>query len=165
MAGGAVGTPSPPHGFRATNGTVANGTIVAWKMAAGPKASLEPAWVSRDMIAPLPPIGVDGVIFAIASGEYQPGDFGYRQFQANSRFVAGSSLRTRRDDWKRNLEQRQDDDLFRAWHGPIVKSRAGLFGGFGQCCICLRDAVGAAVTSMNGPSAVHHQHMADHHIG
>jgi hypothetical protein len=32
-------------------------------------------------------------------------------------------------------------------------------------CIVRRDAVGAAVTSMNGPSAVHHQYMADHHIG
>ena len=87
MAGGAVGTPSPPHGFKATNGTVANGTIVAWKMAVRPKASLEPAWVSRDMIAPLPPIGVDGVIFAIASGEYQPGDSAI----GNSERTAGSS--------------------------------------------------------------------------
>lgn len=115
------------------------------------------------MIAPLPPIVVDGVIFAIASGEYPTGRFGYRQFRANGGFVAGGSLRTRRYDWKRNLEQRQDGDLFRAWHGPIV--RAGLSGDFGQCCIYLRDAVGAAVTSMNGPSAIHHQYMADHHIG
>ena len=68
------GSPSLSAGFKTTNGAVANGAIVAWKMAAGPKASLEPAWVSRDMIAPLPPIVVNGVIFAVASGEYHPGD-------------------------------------------------------------------------------------------
>jgi hypothetical protein len=164
MAGGAVGTPSPPHGFKATNGTVANGTIVAWKMAVRPKASLEPAWVERHDCA----IAADrrGWRPLCDSERRIPtGRFGYRQFRVNGRFVAGGSRRTRRDDWKRNLEQRQDDDLFRAWHRPIVKSRAGLSGDFGQCCICLRDAVGAAVTSMNGPSAVHHQYMADHHIG
>jgi outer membrane protein assembly factor BamB len=68
------GSPPLSAGFKTTNGAVANGAIVAWKMAAGPKASLEPAWVSRDMIAPLPPIVVNGVIFAVASGEYHPGD-------------------------------------------------------------------------------------------
>jgi outer membrane protein assembly factor BamB len=40
----------------------------------GAKPSLEPAWVSRDMIAPLPPIVVNGVIYAASSGEYNPGD-------------------------------------------------------------------------------------------
>jgi outer membrane protein assembly factor BamB len=68
------GSPSLSAGFKTTNGAVANGAIVAWKMSAGPKASLEAAWVSRDMIAPLPPIVVNGVIFAVASGEYHPGD-------------------------------------------------------------------------------------------
>jgi len=68
------GSPSLSAGFKTTNGAVANGAIVAWKIAAGPKASLEPAWVSRDMIAPLPPMVVNGVIFAVASGEYHPGD-------------------------------------------------------------------------------------------
>jgi outer membrane protein assembly factor BamB len=52
--------------------------INAWKMVTkvmtGAKPSLEPAWISRDMAAPLPPIIVNGVIFAAASGEYQPGD-------------------------------------------------------------------------------------------
>jgi outer membrane protein assembly factor BamB len=61
-------------GFKVTNGAVANGAIAAWKVSAGPKASFEPGWVSRDMIAPLPPIIVNGVIFAVASGEYHPGD-------------------------------------------------------------------------------------------
>jgi outer membrane protein assembly factor BamB len=50
-----------------------SGAIMAWKVI-GMKPSLEPAWVSRDMLAPLPPIIVNGTIFAVASGEYQPGD-------------------------------------------------------------------------------------------
>src|SRR5262249_12949724 len=33
------------------------------------KASLEPGWLSRDLIAPLPPIVVNGVVFALSSGE------------------------------------------------------------------------------------------------
>jgi outer membrane protein assembly factor BamB len=62
------------------NGTVANGAITAWKVTTGAKPPLEPvwaleqAWVSRDMAAPLPPIIVNGVIYAVASGEYQPAD-------------------------------------------------------------------------------------------
>jgi outer membrane protein assembly factor BamB len=67
-------TPSPSIPFASTNGTVTNGAIVAYKVAAGAKPSLEPAWVSKDMAAPLPPIIVNGIIFAVASGEYQPGD-------------------------------------------------------------------------------------------
>lgn len=35
-----------------------NGAIVAWKLKTGAKLSLEPAWTSRDLIAPLTPIVV-----------------------------------------------------------------------------------------------------------
>ena len=67
-------TPAASSRFASTNGAVTNGAIVAYKVTIGAKCSLEPAWVSKDMAAPLPPIVVNGIVFAVASGEYQPGD-------------------------------------------------------------------------------------------
>jgi outer membrane protein assembly factor BamB len=66
--------PASANRFAATNGAVMNGAITAYRVKPGAKPSLEPAWVSRDMIAPLPPIVVNGVIYAAASGEYNPQD-------------------------------------------------------------------------------------------
>jgi outer membrane protein assembly factor BamB len=66
--------PASANRFAATNGAVMNGAITAYRVKPGAKPSLEPAWVSRDMIAPLPPIVVNGVIYAASSGEYNPGD-------------------------------------------------------------------------------------------
>ena len=34
--------------------------------------ALQPEWVSPDMVTPLPPIIVNGVVFALSSGEFQP---------------------------------------------------------------------------------------------
>jgi hypothetical protein len=70
----ASATPAASSRFASANGTVTNGAIVAYKVTIGAKSSLEPAWASKDMAAPLPPIIVNGIIFAVASGEYQPGD-------------------------------------------------------------------------------------------
>jgi outer membrane protein assembly factor BamB len=66
--------PASANRFAATNGAVMNGAITAYRVKPGAKPLLEPAWVSRDMIAPLPPIVVNGVIYAASSGEYNPGD-------------------------------------------------------------------------------------------
>jgi outer membrane protein assembly factor BamB len=66
--------PASANRFAATNGAVMNGAITAYRVKPGAKPSLEPAWVSRDMIAPLPPIVVNGVIYAASSGEYNPQD-------------------------------------------------------------------------------------------
>ena len=66
--------PSGSSRFAVTNGTVTNGAITVYKVTLGAKPSLEPAWVSRDMVAPLSPIVVNGVIYAVSSGEYHPGD-------------------------------------------------------------------------------------------
>jgi outer membrane protein assembly factor BamB len=68
--------PASASGFAMTNGVVTNGAITAYRVKPGAKPSLEPAWVSRDMIAPLPPMVVNGVIYAVSSGEYNPGDLG-----------------------------------------------------------------------------------------
>jgi len=55
------------------NATVANGGILALKVTGtGASVSLAPAWVSPDMTSPLSPIIVNGVMFALSSGEYHP---------------------------------------------------------------------------------------------
>jgi outer membrane protein assembly factor BamB len=66
--------PASANRFAATNGAIMNGAITAYRVKPGAKPSLEPTWVSRDMIAPLPPIVVNGVIYAASSGEYNPQD-------------------------------------------------------------------------------------------
>jgi outer membrane protein assembly factor BamB len=71
-AGGAA---AGSAGFASTNGQVTNGAVVAWKVVErGGAAALEPAWASRDMVSPLPPIVINGVVFAVASGEFRGGD-------------------------------------------------------------------------------------------
>ena len=48
-----------------------NAAITTWKVVddGGPK--LQPGWVSHNMLSPLPPIVVNGVVFAVAAGEYR----------------------------------------------------------------------------------------------
>jgi outer membrane protein assembly factor BamB len=61
--------------FPMTNGRVANGSIVAFKVVEqNGTPALEPGWVSRDMVSPLPPAIVNGVVFAVSSGEYRTAD-------------------------------------------------------------------------------------------
>ena len=61
--------------FPLANGKVTNGAIVAWKVAGkNGSPSLEPGWISRDMVSPLPPIVVNGVVFAVSSGAYRTSD-------------------------------------------------------------------------------------------
>ena len=59
--------------FPATNGDARNGSIVAFKVVdQGGKPALQPAWVSCDLTAPAAPIIVNGVVFALSTGEYLP---------------------------------------------------------------------------------------------
>ena len=53
------------------NGSITHGGIIAMKVTGDPGSiSLNPAWVSRDMNSPLTPMIVNGVVFAVGSGEY-----------------------------------------------------------------------------------------------
>jgi len=71
-AGGSVPAGS---GFSASNGEVKNGAIVAFKVVEQNGApTLQPGRVSRDMISPLTPAIVNGVVFALASGEFRSSD-------------------------------------------------------------------------------------------
>jgi outer membrane protein assembly factor BamB len=61
--------------FGVTNGAVTNGAIVAYRIIdQNGTPTLQPAWVSRDMMSPAPPAIVSGIVFAVSSGEYRSGD-------------------------------------------------------------------------------------------
>ena len=61
--------------FPTMNGAVTNGAIAAYKMVdqAG-VPTLQPAWISRVLVSPTPATIVNGVVFAISSGEYRGAD-------------------------------------------------------------------------------------------
>jgi outer membrane protein assembly factor BamB len=67
--------PASGVGFAAANGPVTNGTVAAWRVVDRNGAILlEPGWLSRDLISPLTPVIINGVVFAVSSGELRPGD-------------------------------------------------------------------------------------------
>jgi outer membrane protein assembly factor BamB len=50
-------------------------SIVAWKVAEqNGTLSLERGWTSRDLVSPLQPMIINGVVFAVSSGEYRTND-------------------------------------------------------------------------------------------
>lgn len=66
----AHGTAAANAGFKAAADDPKNGAIVAWKIAEKDgKLALQPGWISRDLISPVPPIIVNGVVFALSSGK------------------------------------------------------------------------------------------------
>ena len=76
----------PDTTFPATNGTVTNGSIVAFKVIDQDGTPvLQPGWVSRDMLSPVSPAIVNGVVFAVSSGEYRTADAGVSAAQRAQR--------------------------------------------------------------------------------
>jgi outer membrane protein assembly factor BamB len=54
---------------------VTNGAVVAWKLVEQNGAlTLQPAWASRDLISPLPPTIINGVVFVTSGGEFRASD-------------------------------------------------------------------------------------------
>lgn len=65
------GAPHPDMKFPMTNGDAPNGNIAAFKVEEqNGKTVLAPAWRSRDLIAPTPPVIANGVVLAVSSGEF-----------------------------------------------------------------------------------------------
>jgi outer membrane protein assembly factor BamB len=61
----------PDMKFPITNGNAPQGSIVAFKVEeSNGKTVLTPAWVSRNLVIPAPPVVANGVVFALSSGEY-----------------------------------------------------------------------------------------------
>lgn len=63
--------PAPAVKFTA-HGLAPTGAIVTFKLEdQNGKPTLQPGWMSRDLISPLAPIVVNDMVFAVASGEYR----------------------------------------------------------------------------------------------
>jgi outer membrane protein assembly factor BamB len=66
-----LGTPHSELKVPTTNGSISNGFIVAFKVREeAATIRLEPVWISRDLASPLPPVIVNGVVFAVSAGEF-----------------------------------------------------------------------------------------------
>jgi outer membrane protein assembly factor BamB len=67
----ALGAPSSKTKFTLTNGDVTHGSIMAFRVneAAG-VYEVSPAWISRDLNLPEPPIVAGGLVFALSNGEF-----------------------------------------------------------------------------------------------
>jgi outer membrane protein assembly factor BamB len=71
FAPGALASWVAPDGTRWL--LAANRGIAAWKVVdQGAAPSLQSGWVSPDLVSPLTPAIINGVVFALASGEFQP---------------------------------------------------------------------------------------------
>ena len=56
--------------FANTNGAAPHGSIVAFKVDdTDGKTSLTPAWISRDLINPAPPVIANGLVIALSQGD------------------------------------------------------------------------------------------------
>lgn len=73
-----VASAGPIHtstSFPVTNGSVSSGALVAFKLVEeSGLPALEPAWISRDMVSPQPPMILNNVVFAVSSGEFRTND-------------------------------------------------------------------------------------------
>jgi outer membrane protein assembly factor BamB len=70
-----VDTQAAELGFKATNGPVTKGAVVAWKIVEQNGAlTLQPGWASRNLVSPLPPTIINGVAFVTSSGEFRTND-------------------------------------------------------------------------------------------
>ncbi len=70
-----TGAPANGSGFAHANGATPNGAVAAWKVSGqGDSITVDAAWLSRDLISPLPPMILNGVVFAVSSGEYRSED-------------------------------------------------------------------------------------------
>ncbi len=59
-------------GFKAENGALTKGAVVAWKVVEDSGAlTLQPGWASRNLDGPLTPTIINGVVFATSSGHLQ----------------------------------------------------------------------------------------------
>jgi outer membrane protein assembly factor BamB len=64
-----------PAGFTAANGAVTKGAVIAWKVVEQDGAlTLQPGWASRNLVSPLTPTIINGVVFATSSGEFRTND-------------------------------------------------------------------------------------------
>jgi outer membrane protein assembly factor BamB len=82
----AGGTAAAGAGFQFNNGELKNGAVVAFKVVERDGTfAFQPGWVSRNLVSPLAPAVVNGVVFALSSGEFRSDDANLRAGQRAKR--------------------------------------------------------------------------------
>ena len=96
------------------------GAIVAWKVVDHDGVpTIQPGWVSRDMITPLTPIVISGVVFTVSSGEFRA--------QPSSPAVLYA------------LDATTGKELWNSGTAMTSSARGGLSGGGGQVYVGTND--------------------------
>jgi hypothetical protein len=70
-----AGAQAAELGFKSGDGATPKDAVVAWKLVEQNGApALQPDWVSRDLVSPLVPTIINGVVFVTSSGEFRTSD-------------------------------------------------------------------------------------------
>ncbi|HEU0183730.1 MAG TPA: hypothetical protein VFS27_00335, partial [Blastocatellia bacterium] len=113
---------------------VTNGAVVAWKLVEQNGAlTLQPAWASRDLVSPLPPTIVNGVVFVTSSGEFRTN---------NSKMTAAERARRSSRAVVYALDGETGKELWDS--GTTITSftsGAALSGGVGQIYLTTREGM------------------------
>jgi outer membrane protein assembly factor BamB len=129
-----AGSHAADLGFAATNGRVTNGAVVAWKLVEQNGAlTLQPAWASRDLVSPLPPTIINGVVFVTSGGEFRTND---------SRMTAAERARRSSRAVLYALDGETGKELWSSGTAITSFTRgASLSGGVGQIYMTTYDGV------------------------
>jgi outer membrane protein assembly factor BamB len=129
-----AGSQAADLGFAATNGRVTNGAVVAWKLVEQNGAlTLQQAWASRDLVSPLPPTIINGVVFVTSGGEFRTND---------SRMTAAERARRSSRAVLYALDGETGKELWSSGTAIASFTRgASLSGGVGQIYLTTYDGV------------------------
>jgi outer membrane protein assembly factor BamB len=127
----AVGSQAADLGFKSA---ATNGAVVAWKVVELNGAlTLQPAWASRDLVSPLTPTIINGVVFVTSGGEFRTND---------SKMTAAERARRSSGAILYALDGETGKELWNS--GTTIKSLArgaALSGGMGQIYLTTYDGV------------------------
>jgi outer membrane protein assembly factor BamB len=111
-----------------------NGAVVAWKLIEQNGAlTLQPGWASRDLVSPLPPTIINGVVFVTSGGEFPTND---------SKMTAAAQARRSSRAVLYALDGETGEELWNS--GTTIASfarGAALSGGVGQIYLTTYDGV------------------------
>src|SRR5438094_9863611 len=132
MLATSIGRPPTDVTF-AGNRLAAGGRVVAYKrVERGTSVALEPAWQSRDLVSPLAPVVVNGLVFAVSSGEYRPA-------HAGATLTADERARRSVPAVLYVLDAASGKTLWTSGTKITSFARAGLAAGAGQVCLVTYD--------------------------
>ncbi len=131
-----VGRQAADAGFKAEKSPITKGAVVAWKIVEQNGApTLQPGWVSRDLVSPLTPTIINGVVFVTSSGEFRPNDG-----QADSKITAAQRAQRSTRAVLYALDGTTGKELWNSGTTIVSFTRGGaLSGGMGQIYLTTYD--------------------------